>query len=214
MKLAVIGAGGKAGRKIVAEAQNRGVDVRSLVRDPETKTDLEGAVVACEADDAKSVAAAVAGSDAVVLAVGPKSGDVESLAATTRSVLQGMREAGVTRFVMVGGAGTLSTADGTPLMDTPEFPAAAQPTAQAHQRALELLSNNSETDGIDWVYISPAARFLPDEERQGGYQVGKDQLLVDSEGQSRISYADYAIAVIDELEKKTHSGQRITVTWK
>lgn len=212
MNIAVIGAGGKAGRLIAEEACSRGWDVSSLVRSPENHPDLVGTARVCDASSRESVASAINGVDVVVLAIGPVPGEVDSLALSTSEVLAGLTKADVTRLVMVGGAGTLLTDSDDRIMDTQAFPAAALPTARAHERALDKLKQDGSA--IDWVYVSPALKFLPDAERRGEYLLGQDNLLLGMEGLSQVSYADFAVAVIDEVESNSHHRQRITVAWK
>src|SRR5690606_31178895 len=123
------------------------------------------------------------------------------------TVLSAMKQAGVTRLIAVGGAGSLEVAPGKLLVDTMEFPEVYKPEALAGRVFLDTL--RAEKD-LDWTFISPSAQFEPGE-RTGKYRLAQDNLLVDDEGHSHISMEDYAIALADELETPKYSRQRITV---
>ncbi len=202
MKIAIFGAGGTIGKRIAAEARSRGHTVTALGR-------------AARVTEAESVARAVAGHDAVVSAVGPGLGpsaqapDVLSRAA--HALLVGLKTAGVRRLVVVGGAGSLEVAPGRQLVDEPEFPAAWRPVALAHRDALIVYRAHRDPD-VDWTYVSPPALIEPGA-RTGKYRIGGDQLLVDATGESRISAEDYAVAVVDELERPKNVRKRITVAY-
>jgi putative NADH-flavin reductase len=197
MKIVVFGAGGHVGPLVVDEAKRRGHEVTAV-------THREADVL-----DAASVASAAAGHDVAISAVGPgESSGATIVLDAARPLLDGLSRAGVPRLIVVGGAGGLEVAPGVRLVDTPEFPEAWKPIALAHAEALELY-RAADTD-VDWTYVSPAALLEPGE-RTGGYRVGGDQLLTDPEGNSRISTADYAIALIDEAENGEHVRERFTV---
>lgn len=107
---------------------------------------------------------------------------------------------------MVGGAGTLFVAPGVPLADSGYLPEAVLPIAKAHVKAYNALRSSS----IDWTYLAPAASFLPGE-RTGKFRLGKDELIANAQQESRISMEDYAIALVDELEKPRHRRQRFSI---
>jgi putative NADH-flavin reductase len=130
--------------------------------------------------------------------------------AVGRAVLDGLRKAGVRRLVVVGGAGSLEVAPGVRIVDLPEFSDAYKPEALAQAALLDLLRDNA--DDLEWTYISPGATIEPGE-RTGVYRVGGDQLLLDDDGNSRVSAEDYAIALVDELEKGENIRRRITVAY-
>jgi uncharacterized protein len=214
MKVVVFGASGAIGRAITAELLARGHTVMAATR---SGGPVEGLVVHCvtgDAGDPASVARLAAGQDAVAAATGPRRGDDEdpedSLLTAAWGLAEGMRRAGVRRLVVVGGAGSLETAPGQRLLDSPDFPPAWKPTALAHARALEEVYRG--IGDLDWTYISPAGRIGPGE-RTGEFRIGGDQLLVDENGESRISVADFAIAFADELEHGDAVGRRITVAY-
>jgi putative NADH-flavin reductase len=132
-----------------------------------------------------------------------------TLVDVARSLIEGARQAGVRRVVIVGGAGSLEVAPGARLVDTPDFPAEYKPEALQHANALEVYR---AVDDLDWTYVSPAA-FIHPGERTGHYRRGGDQLLTDENGNSEISAEDYAIAIADVLEQGGHERERITAAW-
>jgi uncharacterized protein len=133
-----------------------------------------------------------------------------SLTAVARALIAGLPRAGVTRLIIVGGAGSLLLPDGKQQVDEPDFPAIWKPGALAQRDALEVY--RAEAGALDWTYISPASVMMPGE-RTGKYRVGGDHVLTDATGQSRISNEDYAVAVVDELERPAHVRQRMTVAY-
>jgi hypothetical protein len=167
-----------------------------------------------DARDPGSVARLAAGQDAVAAATGPRRGDGEdpedSLLGAARGLAEGLRQAGVRRLVVVGGAGSLEIAPGQRLVDRPDFPPAHKPAALAHARALDEVYRRIED--LDWTCVSPA-RVTGPGERTGEFRVGGDRLLVDESGESRISIPDFAIAFADELEHGAAFRRRITAAY-
>ena len=211
MKIALFGASGMIGQRIAREALARGHAVRAIVRNPEriAISDEQLTSVAGTALDAASVAGHVAGVDAVINATGPGyTGDPHTLVDVAHALIDGLEQAGVARLVVVGGAGSLEIAPGVQLVDTPDFPAAWKDGALAHRDALAVY----RTANLDWTYISPAALIEPGA-RLGTYRAGTDTLLTDAQGQSRISAEDYAIAVLDEIERPQFTRRRMTVAY-
>ncbi|TDD82248.1 NAD-dependent epimerase/dehydratase family protein [Actinomadura darangshiensis] len=207
MRILLIGATGMVGRRIAAEAGARGHEVTGV-----TRSGNEGTAKA-EASDAAAVAALAGGHDAVVVSVPPPRDGSETrgpLLATTAGVLDGLRRAGVRRLVVVGGAGSLEVAPGVRLVDTPDFPALYKGESLAAAEQLGVI--RAEAGDLDWTYISPAAVIEPGE-RTGTFRLGGDQLLTDADGDSRISAEDYAVALVDELEKNNAVQRRITVAY-
>ncbi len=179
MKIALFGARGTLGSRIAAEAQRRGHTVTAVIRDPAA---VPRGLVGVRGDvlDHGSVARAVAGHDAVISAIGPSASSPPTmLADAARSLIEGLRQAGVRRLVVVGGAGSLEVKPGLQLVDTSEFSAAWRPVALAHRDALDIYRQAD----LDWTYVSPAALIAPGE-RTGRYRVGFDQLLVDAHGRA------------------------------
>jgi putative NADH-flavin reductase len=150
----------------------------------------------------------VTGHDVAVSCIGPRPGDDhEQFSDNLRALLEGLGEAGVPRCVIVGGAGSSEVAPGKLLIDTPEFPEVAKPTASSAVTALKRL-RTMETP-VDWAFMSPAAFFDPNGPRTGTYRTGTDNLISDDEG-SYLSYADGAIVVLDEVENAEHHFTRFT----
>ena len=200
MKIALIGATGNAGSRILAELSRRGHAVTAIARHPQKVPALAGITPAkADADDVAGLTAVIKGHNAVVSSVHFTASDPHKLIAA-------VREARVPRYLVVGGAGSLEVAPGVKLIDTPQFPAIYKAEATAGSAFLDLLRQQSD---LDWTYLSPSAVFAPGE-RIGKFRLGRDQLLTNDKG-SHISFEDYAIALADEIEKPAHSRQRFTV---
>ena len=200
-KIAIIGATGRAGSQLLEEALRRGHSVTAIARDT-SKIGARFGVVSKNVDvlDAAALQDAVAGHDVVISAA--------HFATVPASALIGpVKQAGVKRLLVVGGAGSLLLPDGTRVIDSAGFPAEYKAEASAGAAFLEALRQEKE---LDWTFLSPSALFV-EGDRTGKFRVGKDDLLVSAEGQSSISFADYAIAMIDEVETPKHSRQRFTV---
>jgi putative NADH-flavin reductase len=216
MRIALFGAGGTIGQRIAREALDRGHEVTAVVREPDRFQSPDPRLRVTRGDvlDAGSIAAAVRGHDAVISAVGPGHGGSQSpamLAQAARELLEGVRRAGVHRLLVVGGAGSLETAPGVQLLDSPSFPAAWKPLALAHRDALQVYRSSGAT-GVDWTYFSPADLIQPGP-RTGRYRTGTDQLVVNTAGRSEISAEDFAVAVLDELEHPANLRRRMTVAY-
>ena len=200
MKIALIGATGNAGSRILAELSRRGHAVTAIARHPQKVPALpDVAAVKADADDVAGLAAVIKGHDAVI-------SSVHFTASDPHKLISAVREARVPRYLVVGGAGSLEVAPGVRLIDTPQFPEIYKAEAAAGGVFLDLLRQQSD---LDWTYLSPSAVFAPGE-RTGKFRLGHDQLLTNDKG-SHISFEDYAIALADEIEKPTHSRQRFTV---
>jgi len=212
MKIVLIGASGFIGSGILAEALERGHRVTALVGHPDKlqpRDDLTA--VGTDVLDTDQLAAQLAGHDAVISAFsGHAQEDVRGYYNRgIESIVTAVKRAGVERLLVVGGAGSLEVAPGVQVVDTPEFPAQWKESALGARDTLERLRSEAE---LDWTFLSPAALIEPGE-RTGNFRLGGDQLLVDGEGQSRISVEDYAVAMIDELEQAAHSRQRFTLAY-
>ncbi|HWE42171.1 MAG TPA: NAD(P)-dependent oxidoreductase [Gemmatimonadaceae bacterium] len=216
MKLVVFGATGNIGQRIVKEAVSRGHDVTGVVRDPEIQKspDPKAHLVKGDATDAASVAKVVKGADAIVSAISPRASSrglpAPSLVDGARAVIAAATKAGVKRVIFVGGAGSLEVAPGERLMDQPGFPAPYKAEAQEGADMLDIVRR--EAAALDWSYISPAAEISAGH-RTGRYRTTGDQFIPDAKGQSRISFEDYAVAVVDELEHRNHVGRRFGVAY-
>lgn len=206
MKIAVICANGKAGQLITSEAMNRGFDVTAVVRG-ENKSAAKNVIVKdlfdLTADDLK-------GFDAVADAFGAWTAETIPQISDAVKKLCDILAGSKTRLLIVGGAGslyvnpehTLTVADGA------DFPDSWKPLAKAHGDALNYLRG---VKNVDWTYISPAGDFRADGEKTGKYILGGEELTLNSKGGSVISYADYAIAMVDEIEKGGNIQKRISV---
>lgn len=216
MRIVVFGATGNVGRCIVKEALNRGHEVVGVVRDPAViePPDPRVALRRGDATDRASVAELARGADAVVSAISPRPNArglaAPSLAGAARALIAGARDAGTKRLVVVGGAGTLEVAPGKALMDQPGFPEAYK--AEATEGRNSLAVYRAEATGLDWTFVSPAAEIGPGE-RTGRYRTTGDQLLADAAGKSFITFEDYAVAIVDELENPKHIGRRFGVAY-
>ncbi|CAI9403093.1 NAD(P)-dependent oxidoreductase [Aestuariimicrobium sp. T2.26MG-19.2B] len=202
MRIAVIGATGYLGQHLVDEATARGHQVTSVSRS--SGADFTSSDVAQQV---------VADHDVVLVAVAPR-GDMEGKVRPAIAQLAGFASDGGTRLGVVGGAGSLNVAGGGPrLVDTPEFPEAYKAESLEMADVLDDLRAN-ETK-LDWFYISPAAGFggFAPGEKTGSYRLGGDVLLADEKGESFISGADFALAILDEVENRKHVNQRFTAAY-
>ncbi|MQB37661.1 NAD(P)-dependent oxidoreductase [Agrobacterium tumefaciens] len=199
-KIALIGASGNAGSRILKELSDRGHKVTAIARSPEKIASLPN-VVAKQGDvfDRAGLSELLKGHDAVISAVHFTASDPVTL-------IEAVRASGVPRYLVVGGAGSLEIAPGQRVVDLPDFPAAYKAEATKGAEFLDRLRGEKQ---LDWTFLSPSAEFVPGE-RTGKFRLGKDGLLSNAEG-SRISFEDYAIALVDEIEKPQHSRQRFTV---
>ncbi|MFJ3075669.1 NAD(P)-dependent oxidoreductase [Pseudomonas sp. NPDC087029] len=200
-KIAIIGATGRAGSQLLEEALRRGHSVLAIARDPSRLQGREGVTVqALDVTDSAALQKALAGVDAVLSAA-------HFATIEPHAIIEPVKRAGVKRLLVVGGAGSLLLPSGHRVIDSPDFPEAYKAEASAGARFLEQLR---QEQNLDWTFLSPSAEFV-EGERTGHYTLGKDHLLIGADGKSWISFADYAIAMIDELEKPAHSRQRFTV---
>lgn len=199
-KIALIGASGNAGSRILKELSDRGHQVTAIARNPEKIASLPN-VVAKKGDvfDQAGLSELLKGHDAVISAVHFTASDPVTL-------IEAVRASGVSRYLVVGGAGSLEIAPGQRVVDLPDFPAAYNAEATKGAEFLDRLKGEKQ---LDWTFLSPSAEFVPGE-RTGKFRIGKDSLLSNEAG-SRISFEDYAIALVDEIEKPQHSRQRFTV---
>lgn len=199
-RIALIGASGKVGSRILKELSDRGHTVTGIARNPDKIASLPH-VTALKGDvlDKDGLAALLKGHDAVISAVYFKVSDPDLL-------ISAVRASGVKRYLVVGGAGSLEVAPGQRLIDQPDFPEAYREEAS---RGAVFLDKLKAVNDLDWTFLSPSALFVPGE-RTGHFRIGKDTLLTHENGSS-ISFEDYAIALVDELETPAHIRQRFTV---
>jgi putative NADH-flavin reductase len=200
MKIAVIGATGKVGQRLVDELGRRGHGVTGVARSQPTE-DPGVPLRLADANDPAALADAIRGHDAVMLA-----GRFVSTSAD--AVVAAMKRAGVPRLLVVGGAGTLFASPGVQLIDMGVIPEAFMPEVAGGRDFLEGLKRSD----VDWTFLSPAVNFVPGE-RTGHFRLGGDDLMRDASGDSRISYEDLAVALVDELEAPQHSGKRFSIAY-
>ncbi|MDN4474046.1 NAD(P)-dependent oxidoreductase [Demequina zhanjiangensis] len=214
-RIAVIGGTGYAGRNIVAAAAAKGLEVVSYSRSlPETP--VEGVDYRTgDVTDQAFLAQAFDGVDVLVSALSPRGALAEP--GTLRGIertLARLAESKAVRFGVVGGAGSLLVAEGGPMVaDTESFPAAIKP--EADEMASVLADLRAHEGELDWFFVSPAGGFgaFAPGEATGAYRVGGDVLLVDGNGESHISGADFGLAVADEIVNPTHRKARFTVAY-
>ncbi len=209
MKIALIGASGKVGSKILNEALNRGHDVTAVIHthdlalDHPKLTKKKGDLL-----DPDGLSEVLAGHDAVVASNNP---GLEKELAASKSMLKAVKKSGVKRFILVGGAGTMDATPGTFLIDTPAFPEQFRPYALPMRDLYLILKEES---GLDWTFLGPAVVFVEDGERTGKYRAQEEVILQGPDGgPSQISYADFAVAMVDELENPKHIRKRFTISY-
>ena len=213
MKITVLGAAGNVGRRVVAEALARGHAVTAVVRDPAQFAELPNAAIACAGDatNPDDVANLTAGQDVVVNATRPPAGESNAVFASTRSLMEGIATSDV-RLLIVGGAATLTVpgTGGRTVMEDPNYlPVSARHIGKASADQYEACREETR---VSWAYLCPPASLLPGE-RTGRYRLGADELLIDSEGNSRISIEDLAVVLIDEAEAPRYHQERFTVAY-
>ncbi|MCD8172981.1 MAG: NAD(P)-dependent oxidoreductase [Alistipes sp.] len=212
-KIVLIGASGFVGSAILNEALNRGITVTAIVRDPSKITVQNDnlKVVKADVSSAEEVAKVSAGADAVISAYNPgwtNPAIYEETLKVYPAILEGVKKAGVKRLLIVGGAGTLFVAPGVRVVDSGAIPDEIMGGVKSlGEFYLNTLMNEKQ---IDWVFFSPAGTLEPGE-RTGNYRLGKDDLIVNDKGESKISVKDYAKAMVDELENPQHHQERFTI---
>ena len=200
-QVCLIGATGNAGSRILSELAHRGHQVTAVVRHPERVPKLGRVVSAVgDANQGDGLAKLLAGHDVVVSSVHFLQCDADKL-------IGAVRKAGVARYVVVGGAGSLDNGKGVKMIDAGGVPKPYQAESRAGCAFLDRLR---ATDDLDWTFLSPSAQFVAGE-RTGVFRLGTDTALRDTNGRSWISYEDYAVALVDEIEESRHSRRRFTV---
>ncbi|RVU01187.1 NAD-dependent epimerase/dehydratase family protein [Novosphingobium umbonatum] len=214
MKVVVLAATGQAGRTILSELISRGHEVVAVARSPEK---LPPSITAVQDDlsSADRIAEIIAGADAVVSAYGPPKDDkrffsdeayTDILATMAGRFVEAVRKAGVPRLVFVGGAGSLEFSPGVKVLDSGRWPEILFPIAKSHMKAFATLRES----GINWTYFSPPMLIEPGV-RTSKFRLGGDAAIFDENGKSWVSFEDYAVALVDELEKPTHERARFTI---
>jgi putative NADH-flavin reductase len=216
MKIALIGASGFVGSTICLEALQRGHRVTAISRNLAglaQHANLQARK--CDVHDVPTLAALLRGHDAVINSfspgrsvLGPEAFTAE--VAGARAVIAATKQSGVTRFLTVGGAASLKARSGVEFLESDEWPAEFEPFRDAVRGTRELYYLLKSEQQLDWVFLSPAVWLRPGT-RTGKYRIGTDQVLYDTDGISRISLEDYAVAMIDEAESPQHHRERFTV---
>ncbi|MER5620051.1 NAD(P)H-binding protein [Streptosporangium sp. NPDC002544] len=206
-RIVVFGAGGRAGRRVVAEAVTRGHQVTAVVRDPARHQDLAGDGVVLAAGDvtsADSVAAVAAGHDAAISAAARLDmSSAEFFTGAAHALLDGLARSGVVRLLLIGIGTTLEIAPGVPVHDAPDFPAEGRAFSLGHAAELDVL-RAADTE-IDWLVLAPPPVVLDnDAPRTGRYRIGGGQVLPADDDAATFSYADLAVALVDEVETAKH----------
>ena len=205
MNVVLYGATGNAGSRILKELVSRGHQVTAVARDT---SKLPHTVTAKQDDlsNLDAIASIIQRADAAVSAYAPPQDNTDALLGVTERQIAAVKKAGNIRLIVVGGAGSLEVAPGVTLLASGHLPAQWVSIAASHAKALKIL----QASDINWTYFSPAAFFEPGS-RTGKFRLGTNQLIADSKGDSRVSLEDYAIALVDELERPAHERARFTI---
>lgn len=221
MKVALLAATGRAGSTVLAELISRGHEVIAVARNlDKLPKELPASVTPVQDDltDADRLADVIAGADAVVSAFGPSSTDAryttdqdftDQLVGVTKRAIAATKKAGVARLLVVGGAGSLFFSPGVTVLDSGYWPQPYVPIAKSHVKAFAAL----RASDINWTYFSPPMMIAPGE-RTGKFRLGGDDIVKDAEGKNHVSFEDYAIALVDELEKPAHERGRFTIGYE
>lgn len=209
MKVAIIGASGFIGSAILNEALSRGHDITAIVRNPEKVTVSNPRLNVKKGDVIKEeeLISLLKGNEAVISAY--SANDSSSYVKAITAIINATKKAGITRLLAVSGAGSLEVKPGVQLLDTPEFPAEWKDGATATRDAFDVIKQVTD---LDWSVLSPAMVIEPGV-RTGVFRLGKDQVLFNDKGESKISTADFAVALLDELERPAHIKQRFTLAY-
>lgn len=197
----VLGITGRTGARLSDELLRRGYNVTGVARNIDEVPTREGVtLVAADVTDTEKLALVLKGHEVVISATRFVTSDINSL-------ITAVKDAGVERLLVVGGAASLKVAPGVPMLDTPGFPEVNRAEATAGR---DFLNRLKQEKSLNWTFLSPSADFSPGQ-RTGKFRVGQDALLVDADGKSWISMEDFAIAMVDEVEHPKHVRQRFTV---
>ncbi len=203
-RIALVGVTGRAGSRIASELLARGHRVTGIARNTADTPARAGLTLqSADAVRSGSLVPLITGHDVVVSATRFDGGP------SADALLDAVRQAGVPRWLVVGGAGSLETAPGIALLDTPDFPDAYRAEAEAGRAFLAALRG---VDDVAWTFVSPGAVFEPGT-RTGAFRTGGDALMTDADGRSAVSMEDYAIAFVDEIERPRHPRARFSVAY-
>jgi putative NADH-flavin reductase len=205
MNVVLYGATGNSGQRILQELTSRGHQVTAVARDT-SKIPSTAKAVKDDLSNVEAIASIIAGADVVVSAYAPPQDDTDALLGVTERQIAAVKKAGHARLIVVGGAGLLEVAPGTSLIASGYLPEAYLPIAKSHEKALGIL----KASDINWTYFSPAGFFEPGE-RTGKFRLGTTNLIANEKGNSRISFEDYAVALVDEIEKPAHERGQLSI---
>jgi putative NADH-flavin reductase len=205
MNVVLYGATGNSGQRILKELTDRGHHVTAVVRDT-SKVPSTVKAVKDDLSNVETIASIIAGADIVVSAYAPPQDNTDALLGVTERQIAAVKKAGTARLVVVGGAGLLEVAPGVTLIASGFLPEAYLPIAKSHETALGILKASE----INWTYFSPAGYFEAGE-RTGKFRLGTTNLIANEKGDSRISFEDYAIALVDEIETPAHERGQLSI---
>lgn len=214
MKIAIIGATGLVGTRVVKEALQRGYEVKAIARKPENLEVTDGKLQKVTADvfNIDALAEVIKGSDAVVSTYNAGWANpnlYDDFIKGSEAIQQAAKQAGVKRLLVVGGAGSLEIEPGKQLVDSPEFPADWKKGATAARDYLNILKKEQD---LEWTFLSPAINLHPGE-RTGQFRLGTDNPVFNEQGQSEITVEDLAVAIINELENNSYIKKRFTAAY-
>lgn len=214
-KVAIIGASGFVGSNLVKEATDRGLEVTAIARNVEKINAENINKVAVDVNQVNELSEALKGHDVVISAFNAgwtNPNLYDDFIKGSESIQQAVKQAGVQRMIVVGGAGSLYANEKEQLVDSPDFPADIKPGATAARDYLNTLKEEKE---LDWVFFSPAIEMHPGVTigRTGKYRLGKDQPVFDENMVSKLSPEDVAVVLIDELQQPKHHKERFTAAY-
>ena len=211
MKIALIGATGFVGSKILAELTDRGHEITAIVRNPGTEA-VNVKWVKADINDTDALAQVLFGQDLVISAFNPgweNPNIYDDFLAGAKSIQDAVKKSGVRRYITIGGGGSLYVAEGLQAVDTPEFPKEIYPGASSARDYLNIIKDEKE---LDWVFFSPAFEMHSGitTGRTGKYRLGKDNPVFDENNRSVLSGEDLAVVIADEAENPKHHQERFT----
>ncbi|WP_370687428.1 NAD(P)-dependent oxidoreductase [Fulvivirga maritima] len=215
-KVTVIGATGFVGPKVVKELADRGYEVQAIARNVEkVETSEKVTATSVDVNDIDALAKVLEGSDAVISAFNPgwtNPNIYDDYLKGARNIEKAIEKSGISRYIVIGGAGSLYNQDNVQLVDTPEFPANIKPGATAARDYLEDIKKNTV---LDWTFFSPAIEMHQGTsgERKGNYRTGLENPVLNEEGRSILSAEDVAVALVDELEQNKFVKKRFTAAY-
>jgi hypothetical protein len=205
MNVVLYGATGNSGQRILKELTNRGHHVTAVARDT-SKIPSTVKAVKDDLSNVEAIASIIAGADVVVSAYAPPQDNTDALLGVTERQIAAVKKAGAARLIVVGGAGLLEVAPGVTLIASGYLPEAYLPIAKSHEKALGIL----KASDINWTYFSPAGYFEAGD-RTGKFRLGTTNLIANEKGDSRISFEDYAVALVDEIEIPAHERGQLSI---